>query len=200
MIHKCANTLVHAKSQQGYLNTNEQKHKTHHINDLKLLALALQLFIHVLEHLLEPSALPVPGGGEQHADVLAIELTNRNLSAVTLEEGLAKHLLDVSMAFLGPGELAGEGVAVRVLDDVCHSRSDIAVDGLAVGIEKHKHRNLSNLETAGQLLVSSLAVERDSEPGHGREELFEGGFVLGRATRHGGRHVHDLKGFALFFH
>ena len=63
---------------------------------------ALELLVCILKHLLEPSALPVPHRREQNADVLALELINGNLLAISLDESLAQHTLDICMTLVRP--------------------------------------------------------------------------------------------------
>ena len=101
------------------------------------------------------------------------------------------------MALFRPRELLGEGVALGVFDDVRDRRRDVAVDRLAGRVKENQHRDLPHLEAAGQLLVGGLAVQRDGQPGHGRQELLEGCLVLWRAAGHAGGHVDNLERLAL---
>ena len=168
-----------------------------HVDDLKLLPLALELLVQVFEELGESPALRVPGCGEEDADILAVELVDAHLGHVPLKERIAEHLLDVGVALLEPGELLGKGLAVRVLNDVGHGGGDVAVDSLAFLVEEDEHGDLADLEAARELLVGGPAVDGDGKPGHGAHELLESLLTLGSPPGNGRGHIDNLKRLAL---
>ena len=171
----------------------------YHVNNLEWFSILLELVIHVLQHLLESAALPVPICRKQDTNVLSVEGREWYLAVITLQEVASKHVLDVAMSLLSPWKLIGKRVSIMVLNDVCDSRSDVTVDGLPFRVQEDQHWDLAHLESSGQLLVGCLAMIRDSKPRHHGHKLFERGLILCRAAGHSRWNVNNLEGLLLLF-